>query len=136
MGHLQEDKEKICKWIMDMDIDDFYDLTISLTDSYINEKIHIDTPLFYNCSMCEKENRKECEETENKCKELFIRHYTKKGERLIMQKEMDTIQFESRRELEVIMDAVANYMNQNPSEKNNEILKDFYNKLDIMHMEW
>jgi len=53
-----------------------------------------------------------------------------------MKRDMDKIQFESRRELEAIMDVIAKYTEQNPEEQNNEILKEFYGYLDVMHLSW
>jgi 5-bromo-4-chloroindolyl phosphate hydrolysis protein len=53
-----------------------------------------------------------------------------------MKKNMDTIQFESRAELQEIMRAIEEYVKQNPKQKENRTLKEFYNLLDVMEMEW
>ena len=53
-----------------------------------------------------------------------------------MKKNMDTIQFESRSELEELMKVIDKYIKQNPSEKENKILEQFFSYLDIMDMEW
>lgn len=53
-----------------------------------------------------------------------------------MQRSLDTVQFESRAEVEEIMNAIAKYVEANPKEKENKVLKQFYNYLDIMDMEW
>lgn len=53
-----------------------------------------------------------------------------------MKKDMDCIQFESRREIEEIMQVIDKYVKQNPAEKNNKTLERFFNLLDVMHMEW
>ena len=53
-----------------------------------------------------------------------------------MKKDMDCIQFESRRELEELMQVIDKYVKQNPAEKNNKTLERFFNLLDVMHMEW
>lgn len=53
-----------------------------------------------------------------------------------MKKNMDTIQFESRAELQELMKVVDKYVNQNPEEKGNKTLKRFFDLLDVMDMEW
>ena len=53
-----------------------------------------------------------------------------------MQKHMDTIQFENRQEIGAVMDAINKYVEQNPKEKDNEVLQELYNLLDVMDMEW
>ena len=47
-----------------------------------------------------------------------------------MQKDMDTIQFESRREIEEVMKALEKEKEQN------QTVKELYDLLDVMHMEW
>lgn len=49
---------------------------------------------------------------------------------------LDTIQFESRNEIQVLMGVVDKYVKQNPEEKNNETLEHFFNLLDVMEMTW
>lgn len=53
-----------------------------------------------------------------------------------MKVEMDTIQFESRTEIRALMETVNQYVKQNPEEKENDILKEFFNCLDVMDMTW
>ena len=53
-----------------------------------------------------------------------------------MIRNMDKIQFESRREIETIMNAISKYVEQNSEENENETLKEFYGHLDIMHLSW
>lgn len=53
-----------------------------------------------------------------------------------MKKNMDTIQFEYRAEIQELMVAIDKYMKQNPTEKENQTLKRFFDLLDIMDMEW
>ena len=54
----------------------------------------------------------------------------------IMKRDMDSIQFESRTEIQALMEAIAVYVKQNPKEKQNEVLKRFFSLLDMMDMEW
>ena len=53
-----------------------------------------------------------------------------------MQKNMDTIQFESRDELQELMNVIDKYVKQNPKEKDNKTLSRFFDLLDVMDMEW
>ncbi len=53
-----------------------------------------------------------------------------------MEKDMDTIQFEHRYEVQDLMNVIDKYVKQNPTEKDNETLKRFFDLLDIMDMEW
>jgi hypothetical protein len=46
------------------------------------------------------------------------------------------IEFESKTEVENIMQAIEKYMQQNPEEKENSDLKQLYEYLDVMHMCW
>lgn len=57
-------------------------------------------------------------------------------EDIIMQKNMDTIQFESRDELQELMNVIDKYVKQNPKEKDNKTLRRFFDLLDVMDMEW
>lgn len=54
----------------------------------------------------------------------------------IMNKNMDTIQFENRTEIRDLMNVIDIYMKQNPADKKNKTLKRFFDLLDIMDMEW
>lgn len=53
-----------------------------------------------------------------------------------MTRELASIEFESRREVQEILRVVAEYVKQNPKEKTNRILEQFYGYLDVMDMEW
>lgn len=53
-----------------------------------------------------------------------------------MQRELDTIKFESRRELEDLMSAIDKLVTGHPEEKRNKTLEELYRYIDIMHMEW
>lgn len=49
---------------------------------------------------------------------------------------MDTIQFENRTEIRGLMNVIDKYIKQNPKEKKNKTLEQFFNLLDAMEMEW
>lgn len=53
-----------------------------------------------------------------------------------MQKDMDTITFESRSEIQELMKVIDRYVKQNPEEKENKTLERFFDLLDIMELEW
>lgn len=53
-----------------------------------------------------------------------------------MKLNMDKIQFEQRYEIQELMNVIDKYVKQNPDEKNNKILEEFFNKLDAMDMSW
>lgn len=53
-----------------------------------------------------------------------------------MKKTNDTIQFESRAELGELLNVVERYIDAYPKEKDNKTLKDFYNLLDVIEMNW
>lgn len=53
-----------------------------------------------------------------------------------MKKNMDTIQFESRSEIQGLIKVIDKYVKQNRAEKKNKTLKQFFNLLDVMDMEW
>ncbi len=48
----------------------------------------------------------------------------------------DTVQFEERIEVQIILNAMDIYFEQNRKEKENPVLREFYNKLDMMDMAW
>ncbi len=52
-----------------------------------------------------------------------------------MKRDVDKIQFESRREIENIMEVINKYKEQNPKEEN-ETAEQLYNQLEVMHMTW
>lgn len=53
-----------------------------------------------------------------------------------MKKDMDTIQFESRAEVGEIIRVLEKYVDAYPKEKDNRVIKELYNLLDVMEMEW
>lgn len=53
-----------------------------------------------------------------------------------MKKNLDTIQFESRAEIRELMKVIDKYVKQNPAEKNNKTLEQFFDLIDVMDMEW
>ena len=53
-----------------------------------------------------------------------------------MRKELASIEFESRHEVEELMRIVAQYVKDNPKEKNNKVLREFYSHLDVIDMTW
>lgn len=53
-----------------------------------------------------------------------------------MNKYNASIEFESRHEVEELMRIVAQYVKDNPKEKNNEVLRAFYHQLDVIDMSW
>lgn len=48
----------------------------------------------------------------------------------------DSIQFESRRELEDLMVALATYVKDHPKADEAETAQSLYDKLEVMHMCW
>lgn len=52
-----------------------------------------------------------------------------------MKIDMDKIQFESRREIENMMEVINKYKEQNPKD-DNETVNQFYGYLEAMHMTW
>lgn len=53
-----------------------------------------------------------------------------------MKKNLDTIQFESRAEVGELMKVLEKYVDAYPKEKDNMTVKELYNLLDVMDMEW
>lgn len=53
-----------------------------------------------------------------------------------MKKNMDTIQFESRAEIRELIRVIEKYVDAYPKEKDNKTVKELYNLLDVMEMEW
>lgn len=68
---LEIDKNKICDWIMHMDVDDFYDLCCALSDQFE----FTGEQLFYSCSECGNEHGDICEYHSDACKYFFVEHY-------------------------------------------------------------
>lgn len=61
---------------------------------------------------------------------------TNKEREAYMKKNMDTIQFETRTEVEEVMKILEKYVDAYPREKDNETVKKLYNLFDVMDMEW
>lgn len=60
-----------------------------------------------------------------------------RGERNYRMKlQNDTVRFEERSEVQKILNALDDYFEQNPEEKNDEALREFYNKLNVLDMCW
>ena len=53
-----------------------------------------------------------------------------------MQGQNDTIKFENRNEIQELMKVIDRYVKQNPKEKSNIILENFFSCLDVMDMMW
>lgn len=53
-----------------------------------------------------------------------------------MKKNMDTIQFESRAEVGEVIRVLEKYVDAYPEDKDNQTVKELYNLLDVMEMEW
>lgn len=53
-----------------------------------------------------------------------------------MKKGMDTIQFESRRELEEIIIALNTFLEEHPNNHVSKTAETLRDQLDVMHMEW
>lgn len=53
-----------------------------------------------------------------------------------MKREMDKIKFESRREIEDVMGAIEELAFERPEGKKGKVLKELYNQLEVMYMEW
>lgn len=53
-----------------------------------------------------------------------------------MQRTADTIQFEYKEEVEELLKVINKYVKQNPKEKQNKILKDFFYLIDDIDMWW
>lgn len=70
---MDEDKKKLCDWIMSMDIEDFYSVCSLLEENYE----FTGKQLFYSCQECGKEHSDVCCASDvGMCKEFFIKHYT------------------------------------------------------------
>lgn len=53
-----------------------------------------------------------------------------------MQKILDKIQFEYRSEIQELINVIEKYVDAYPKEKDNNTVKEFYDLLDAMDMEW
>lgn len=53
-----------------------------------------------------------------------------------MKQIMDKIQFESRAEIQEVMNVLEKYVEAYPKDKDNAKVKELYNLLDYMHMVW
>lgn len=68
---LEYDKQKVCDWILKMDVDDFYCLTCALSDNFEFTGL----PLFYSCEVCGNEHEDFCEGDCSCCEKFFKEHY-------------------------------------------------------------
>lgn len=48
----------------------------------------------------------------------------------------DKIQFEYRSEIEKVQEILIKYTKAYPEDEDNPVLKELYDKLDVMHMGW
>lgn len=53
-----------------------------------------------------------------------------------MKRTMDTIKFDYRYEVQELMKMIDKFIKQNPSERNNKVLENFFDLLDAMDLEW
>ena len=53
-----------------------------------------------------------------------------------MKLEMDTIVFESRREIEDVLSALEQFLDEHPDVSESVAVKQLADKLDVMHMNW
>lgn len=53
-----------------------------------------------------------------------------------MKRELASIEFEYRYEVQELMKVIDRYVKQNPKEKDNETLERFFDLLDALDMEW
>lgn len=53
-----------------------------------------------------------------------------------MKRQLDTIQFETRTEVSEVLNVIAKYVKEHPAEKDNKTLRELYNLLDVMEMDW
>ena len=53
-----------------------------------------------------------------------------------MKLKMDTIQFEYRQAVQALMTVIDTYVKHTPDEKQNKILEEFFDKLDMMDFTW
>ena len=63
-------------------------------------------------------------------------HYSLKREDKQMKKNMDTVTFESRCEIQAVAIALMEYISKHPNDGKAETLKELVNLLDVMDMEW
>lgn len=53
-----------------------------------------------------------------------------------MKQDMDKIVFESRAEIGEVIRVLERYVDAYPKEKDNKVVKELYNLLDVMEMSW
>lgn len=53
-----------------------------------------------------------------------------------MKRTMATIKFDYRYEVQELMKMIDIFIKQNPSERNNKVLENFFDLLDAMDLEW
>lgn len=70
--------------------------------------------------------------------QLVCRISARRNERRdnFMKRTMDTIKFDYRYEVQELMKMIDKFIKQNPSERNNKVLENFFDLLDAMDLEW
>lgn len=53
-----------------------------------------------------------------------------------MKKNMDKIQFESRYEIDEVVDALDTFLKEHPDARSKETVEELSHLLDVMYMEW
>lgn len=53
-----------------------------------------------------------------------------------MKKNMDTIQFENRYEIDEVVDALQTYIKEHPNNSNKDTINKLIDLLNVMYMEW
>lgn len=53
-----------------------------------------------------------------------------------MKRNLDTITFDDKAEVQEIIKMIDKYVRQNPKEKQNKVLEKFFRLLDAMDIEW
>ena len=53
-----------------------------------------------------------------------------------MKKDMGTIEFENRYEIDDIMNALSKYLKEHPRAEGKQTIQELINLLDVMYMEW
>lgn len=69
---------------------------------------------------------------------LVCRISARRNERkdIFMKRTMATIKFDYRYEVQELMKMIDKFIKQNPSERNNKVLENFFDLLDAMDLEW
>lgn len=53
-----------------------------------------------------------------------------------MKRDLDKIQFENRREIEAVKDALDKYLTEHPNADNKDKIKELSGHLEVMHLNW